>query len=941
MRSIIVVTSIVFTALSTASADDAIPDFDTQVAPLFRKYCQACHNEQDAEGDFVLESFSQLMDGTEAGAVIVPEKPDESRLLALIERKVEPFMPPEGSKGPSAEEIELIRAWIAGGAKNSVGRPGGQPLVTPHIAPQGTPRKPIHTVAWSPENRWIAIGQYGNVEILTPDKAQQIASLEGHTGNVNDLAVSANGLLLAAGSGETGLFGEVKLWSTADWQSQQTIRAHRDSIYAVEISPDETMLATASYDQEIKLWSIADGKLIRTLSGHNGPVYDLSFHPEGHILASASDDRTVKLWDVATGERLDTFSQPTKAQNAVAFSPDGRYVVGGGVDNRIRVWELGPEAREGTNIQRYARFAHQAAISKLVFSPDGKGLISAGEDQIIKIWEADTFTLQKTIERQPDWTPALAVSPDHRNILVGRMDGTLSMYPLATDELGTDDSPRPIVTSLEPDTEANRNIESSSADEIEPNNEYESSQAIAVPARINGILQAGEGMSADVDWVRFHSPAGKTWVIETVASRKQSPADTRIQVFYPDGQPVLRMLLRAVRDSAINFRPIDSTQNSARVDNYEEMELNQFMYIEGEVVKLFKMPEGPDSAYVFYAVDGKRKCYFDTSATVHPIETPVYIVEPFAPETELIDNGLPLFPLYYANDDDGNRTAGNDSRLLFTAPTEGDYLVQVRDMRNFSGPDFKYGLVIREPKPDFTVSLDGDKRVVAAGSGHRLTFKVKRHDEFEGPIRIDIANIPAGFSVTTPIVIEAGQLEARSVLFAEANAVTPTEEQWKQVTITATATVSHQDVVKEIGNLGEIKIDENKPKVLVILEPDNGGLATALKPGETEGVSEVTIAPGTTVTAMLRIVRNGADGPIRFDVDNLPHGVIVDNLGLNGITLLPGQNERQLFLSARPWVPESTRLIFAVSQSEGNQSSLPIIFHVRHEGTVARTESTP
>ncbi|MEX0727491.1 MAG: hypothetical protein WD065_14540, partial [Planctomycetaceae bacterium] len=273
-----------------------------------------------------------------------------------------------------------------------------------------------------------------------------------------------------------------------------------------------------------------------------------------------------------------------------------------------------------------------------------------------------------------------------------------------------------------------------------------------------------------------------------------------------------------------------------------------------------------------------------------------------------------------------------------TAPAEGEYLVQVRDMRNFSGPDFKYGLVIREPKPDFTVTLDGDKRTVASGSGQRLTFEVQRLDEFEGAIRIDIANVPAGFTVATPVVVEAGQLEARSVLFAAADAVAPAEEQWKQVTITATATVSDREVVKAIGNLGEIKIDENKSKVLVTLEPDESGPAAALKPGEPQGIAEVTIVPGTTVTAMLRIVRNGADGPIRFDVDNLPHGVIVDNLGLSGITLLPGQNERQLFISARPWVPESTRLITAVSQGEGGQASLPIVFHVRHGAAVARTD---
>ena len=42
---------------------------------------------------------------------------------------------------------------------------------------------------------------------------------------------------------------------------------------------------------------------------------------------------------------------------------------------------------------------------------------------------------------------------------------------------------------------------------------------------------------------------------------------------------------------------------------------------------------------------------------------------------KLVSTGLPVFPLYYANDDDGQRRLGSDSRLTFTAPADGAYLV--------------------------------------------------------------------------------------------------------------------------------------------------------------------------------------------------------------------------------------------------------------------------
>ena len=35
------------------------------------------------------------------------------------------------------------------------------------------------------------------------------------------------------------------------------------------------------------------------------------------------------------------------------------------------------------------------------------------------------------------------------------------------------------------------------------------------------------------------------------------------------------------------------------------------------------------------------------------------------------------------------------------------------------------------------------------------------------------------------------------------------------------------------------------------------------------------------------------------------HGVIIDNIGLNGVLLPKGENERQIFITADAWVPES------------------------------------
>jgi hypothetical protein len=224
---------------------------------------------------------------------------------------------------------------------------------------------------------------------------------------------------------------------------------------------------------------------------------------------------------------------------------------------------------------------------------------------------------------------------------------------------------------------------------------------------------------------------------------------------------------------------------------------------------------------------------------------------------------------------------------------------------------------VREPKPDFEVQLRDTAPSVSAGSGRRLTFAAERIDGFDGEITIDVSGLPPGFTTSAPLVIQAGHQEAVAVLNAAPNAPHPTKENAAMAKIVARAEIGGKTVTKEVNSLGAIKLTA-KPNLIVRLEP-----------------AEVTIAPGATVTCTLKVERNGFTDRVQFDVDNLPHGVIVDNIGLSGVLIPAEQSERQIFLTAAPWVPATSRRFQAVAKNAGNQASLPIMLHVRKPDTVA------
>jgi hypothetical protein len=361
------------------------------------------------------------------------------------------------------------------------------------------------------------------------------------------------------------------------------------------------------------------------------------------------------------------------------------------------------------------------------------------------------------------------------------------------------------------------------------------------------------------------------------------------------------------------------------------MDLNQYMYMSGEVVKLFLAPRGPDSDFnVYKAAKGLRRCYFDTTATAHALDERTYIVEPHPPGAAFPPNGLPVFTLNYVNDDDAERELGTDSRLTFTAPQSGTYLVRVTDTRSFGGENFAYRLVVRPAKPDFKVVLESIPSI-PAGSGRGFNVKLDRIDGFDGPVRVDVSGAPPGFVVSSPVVVEAGHDEARGTIYATGAAPPPDAPPLK---LTAKAMIDGKEVARPVKDIGKLTVSP-KPMITVTLEPMSAKPTTApatmpaTRPAEPPTIYEITITPGQMMPAHLRIERNGFKGSVSFDVDNLPHGVIVADIGLNGVLIPEGQAERQIFLHCAPWVQETDRLCHAKAREAGNPTSLPVMLKVR------------
>lgn len=428
-----VVVAVACAALSARAAGrpaDAAPGFNLQVAPILQKNCLACHSSAARMGGLVMENYDFLMKGGAHGKVIVPGKADESRMIQMLEGKIQPRMPFNADPLP-ASDIATIKTWIDSGAAGPAPGTMGATLTPPeipNIRPQVAVVSPVSSVQFSPDGKLLAVGGYQEVRLVEPGTGKTLATLSGHADYVRSIAFSPDGKYLAAAGGLPQRGGEIKIWDVATHALVRTLLGHKDCIYSVAWSQDGKLIASGSYDRMVKLWDAATGQELRNLQDHIDAVFSVAFSPDGRHLASGSQDRTVKIWDIASGQRLFTLGDASDGLTSIAYSPSGSDLAAAGYDKTIYVWHLAKD--EGALTQ--SLIADEDGILALLWSPDGKTIITSSSDGSIRFRDAATLNPVAVIDHQPDWVEALAISPDGSELAAGRYNGSLSLYNAKT-----------------------------------------------------------------------------------------------------------------------------------------------------------------------------------------------------------------------------------------------------------------------------------------------------------------------------------------------------------------------------------------------------------------------------------------------------------------------------------------------------------------------------
>ena len=398
-------------------------------------------------------------------------------------------------------------------------------------------------------------------------------------------------------------------------------------------------------------------------------------------------------------------------------------------------------------------------------------------------------------------------------------------------------------------------------------------QSIDAPVTVNGKLLAAEN-----DF-RFQARKGEKLVLEVNANRLSSPLDSMLEILDAKGNPVERATVRCELATTVTLNDPSSSGSGIRISSWTGMAVGDVLMVGSELIQVRAMPRGPDDDIRFESFEDQRLGLLDTTPEAHSIDTPVYKVQIYPPGKTFVGNGLPLVHLPYRNDD-GGPGYGKDSRLRFTAPADGEYVVRLRDVRGTHGDDYAYRLTVRPPAPDFRLSVDPRNPNVPVGGRIPVTVTALRLDDFEGPIDVAIEGLPAGLSATKA-VIPAGRASTTFLLTADPSAHLDSA-------IPLRVSGKAQDGARQLAHWAS---PEDKLKLIALMPKPDITMEAKTR--------EVVLEPGKTASVEVEIHRNNNfGGRVPVEVYNLPATVIVTDVGLNGVLIHENDNHVTFTLQA-------------------------------------------
>jgi WD40 repeat protein len=227
----------------------------------------------------------------------------------------------------------------------------------------------------------VAGNNYEGIHLLNWKEKKEEASLKLSASAIFDIKSHNDNLFVADGQGQVFAIDWRK------WSIQKVWRQSEKSARSLAINCVAGHLAVGYSDFTIRIFSLDDFRLIHEFPAHRNSVFTLHYTPDNTFLISGSRDARLKVWDVSSHyHQTEEIAAHLFAVNHIAFHSSGDYFATASLDKSIKLWDA-RSLRLLKVIDKGRHAGHGTSVNKLLWTSFNNWLVSASDDRTLSVWE--------------------------------------------------------------------------------------------------------------------------------------------------------------------------------------------------------------------------------------------------------------------------------------------------------------------------------------------------------------------------------------------------------------------------------------------------------------------------------------------------------------------------------------------------------------------------
>ncbi|MBL8852781.1 MAG: protein kinase [Planctomycetaceae bacterium] len=294
------------------------------------------------------------------------------------------------------------------------------------------PNRSLFSVSYSPDGRWLAIGDsVGRVLLWDVAAEKCVKEIHSHSQLTLDLAWRFDSQAVASCSRD----GTVKIHSTSG-DLLHEISGLRDT-RRVTWSADGRELATGSFYGLVRVFHLGtDGPLERSRHGFGNVLGALRFTPDGQSLVVSAQSTGIRLVDPLSGVVQRELHTHNGVVRDVEFDASGLLMATCGSDGNVKVFDLSHDEQsaatrlDGGHIIAAHFLDEQRLILGFGHNVDRPGIRFDGK--AIRIWDVSTRKMVGHVGNHADWLTDVELDRSRQTLLSAGRDRFVRLWDVAS-----------------------------------------------------------------------------------------------------------------------------------------------------------------------------------------------------------------------------------------------------------------------------------------------------------------------------------------------------------------------------------------------------------------------------------------------------------------------------------------------------------------------------